>query len=102
MKSELYASNIGSYSPGRENCRNKYPRALQENGFQTYPGKFGLKNLKELKVPISLHSDCHHPKDIIWEYGNKAQLLMELGFKELMKLKANDWQSKPFDQNGFA
>lgn len=27
---------------------------------------------------------------------------MELGFKELMKLKANDWQSKPFDQNGFA
>lgn len=80
------------------NTRGLYKKRASE----TYPGKFGLKRLKELKVPICLNSDSHHPKEIIGEYGNTALLLMELGFKELMVLRDNDWQAKPFDQNGFA
>jgi histidinol-phosphatase (PHP family) len=78
------------------NTRGLYKKRASE----TYPGRFGLQRLKELKVPICLNADSHHPKEIIGEYENTVVFLRELGFKELMVLKDNVWQARPFDQSG--
>lgn len=78
------------------NTRGLYKKRASE----TYPGKFGLQRLKELKIPVCLNSDSHHPREIIGEYENTALLLKELGFRELMVLKDNVWIARPFDQSG--
>jgi len=78
------------------NTRGLYKKRASE----TYPGKFGLQRLKELKVPICLNSDSHHPREIIGEYENTALLLKELGFRELMVLKDNVWIARPFGEKG--
>lgn len=78
------------------NTRGLYKKRASE----TYPGKFGLQRLKELKVPICLNSDSHHPKEIIGEYENTALLLKKLGFRELMVLKDNVWIARPFGEKG--
>ncbi|WP_291780098.1 histidinol-phosphatase [Cecembia sp.] len=78
------------------NTRGLYKKRASE----TYPGKFGLQRLKELKAPICLNSDSHHPREIIGEYENTALLLKELGFKELMVLKDNVWLARPFGEKG--
>lgn len=76
-------------------------RGLYKNrASETYPGRLGLKRLKELKVPICLNSDSHHPREIIGEYENTASLLKEIGFKELMVFRENTWQSRPFGKSG--
>lgn len=78
------------------NTRGLYKKRASE----TYPGLLGLRSLKELKIPICLNSDAHHPKEIIGEYENTAKILKQIGFKELMVLKNNSWQAKPFDEHG--
>lgn len=72
----------------------------KKRALETYPGIFGLKQLKKYGLPICLNSDAHHPKETIGEYKNTSALLKHLGFNELMVLKNNCWQALPFDENG--
>jgi histidinol-phosphatase (PHP family) len=78
------------------NTRGLYKKRASE----TYPGKYGLQLLKEMKVPICLNSDGHHPNEIIGEYEDTVLLLKEHGFKELMVFKQGTWIAKPFSEKG--
>ncbi|MFD2201752.1 histidinol-phosphatase [Shivajiella indica] len=78
------------------NTRGLYKKRASE----TYPGIFGLQLLKDFGLPVCLNSDAHHPKEIIGEFENTAKLLKQIGFNELMVLKNNTWQARPFDLSG--
>jgi histidinol-phosphatase (PHP family) len=72
----------------------------KKRALETYPGLFGLRLMKDFGIPICLNSDAHHPKEIIGEYENTAKILKQIGFKELLVLKNNTWQARPFDSRG--
>ncbi|MGJ3235846.1 histidinol-phosphatase [Marivirga sp.] len=71
------------------NTRGMYKKLTNE----PYPGKMILKRIKQRNIPIMLNSDSHHPREITGSYPEAIELLRELGFKELMALKNNEWQS---------
>jgi histidinol-phosphatase (PHP family) len=57
-----------------------------------YPSKWVMQQLHELSIPIQINSDCHHPKDIISEFDQTAELLKTIGFKSLRVLLNGKWQ----------
>lgn len=65
-----------------------------------YPGRIGLKIIKELGIPICLNSDAHHPSEITREFSKTAELLLELGFRELMVMNQGKWCTSPLDAIG--
>lgn len=78
------------------NTRGLYKKKSAE----AYPGKEGIKALRDLNVPLCLNSDAHHPKEITGFYSETADLLLGLGIKELMVLRQNEWTSLPFTKEG--
>jgi histidinol-phosphatase (PHP family) len=73
------------------NTRGIYKKRTPE----PYPGTVGLRIIKNLNIPICLNSDAHHPSEITKEFEQTAQLLFDIGFRELMVLKQGQWCSVP-------
>lgn len=78
------------------NTRGIYKKLTDE----PYPGIGALKAIKSMNIPICLNSDAHHPREIILEFEQTADLLASLGFRELMVLKNGNWQPRPFRTKG--
>lgn len=66
----------------------------------TYPSPWILANARELKIPIVLNSDAHHPSEITQAFSETATLLKDIGFQELMVLVQGNWESRPFNSEG--
>jgi histidinol-phosphatase (PHP family) len=67
-----------------------------------YPSPWIIRRCHELRIPIMLNADAHRPEQIIAEFPATAQLLREIGFKELMVLTPAGWQARAFDENGIS
>jgi len=50
-----------------------------------YPSLFILKAIQDLKIPITINSDCHHPNEIIKGFEEAVTLLKEIGLTEVMR-----------------
>ncbi|MCL2073989.1 MAG: histidinol-phosphatase [Marinilabiliaceae bacterium] len=61
-----------------------------------FPDKEHFKWMKQNKIPITLSSDAHQPNQIICGFDDVAQLLIDVGYKELWI-----WNGKEFAPNGF-
>lgn len=78
------------------NTRGVYKKKSKE----TYPGHWVLELIQELKIPIMLNSDAHHPSDITKEFAKTAKTLQQIGFKKLKVFFDDRWQSRSFDETG--
>lgn len=72
----------------------------QKKSLTTYPSPWILKKILELKMPITLSSDAHHPKDLINHFDDTSRLLLEIGFRKLSVLWQGRWEQFNFDENG--
>jgi histidinol-phosphatase (PHP family) len=79
------------------NTRGLYKKKTPD----TYPSPWILERICELKIPIMLNSDAHHPDDLIREFEPTAALLKDIGFKNLSILKEGNWKQLPFHSYGF-
>lgn len=78
------------------NTRGVYKKATR----YPYPSPFALARIKELNIPIVLNSDAHHPREITGYFTEAAEMLLNIGFKELHILTPQGWQPRPFTKNG--
>lgn len=77
------------------------PRGMyKKNLGDPYPSPWILKEIYQMGIPITLNSDSHHPKDIDRLFTESAQLLHEIGFRELRILFDGTWQNRAFSPAG--
>lgn len=62
----------------------------------TYPEKSIYKTLFDLKIPITVNSDCHYPDKIAIGYPETYDALKQIGFKTLCQLKQGKWEEVEF------
>jgi histidinol-phosphatase (PHP family) len=78
------------------NTRGVYKKLTPES----YPGKWLLRQIKQMNIPIQLNSDAHHPGEITNNFPETAMLLREIGFKHLWIMINHQWQAVPFTEHG--
>jgi histidinol-phosphatase (PHP family) len=78
------------------NTRGVYQKKCET----VYPSPWILLLALQKKIPITISSDAHHPKDLITYFEPTARLLLQLGFREISYLKNGKWTSAKFDENG--
>ncbi|UII29579.1 histidinol-phosphatase [Fulvivirga ulvae] len=78
------------------NTRGIYTR----KNWQTYPSRWILEKAYELKIPVTLTSDAHHPEEINMAFERSAAMLNDVGYKKMTILWQGKWQNVPFDQKG--
>lgn len=88
-------------SASKNNCIIEVnTRGHYKKGIETYPSLEALKIIHDLKIPIVLNSDAHHPREITGSYSQIAEILEKIGFKELFILTENGWEPRSFSKNG--
>jgi histidinol-phosphatase (PHP family) len=60
-----------------------------------FPGVEVLAKIKALKIPVTLSSDAHLPKEISAYFPEARKILKEIGFTEIQCFTKNKWQSVP-------
>ncbi|MEI6435203.1 MAG: histidinol-phosphatase [Bacteroidota bacterium] len=58
-----------------------------------FPGPALLKKMHNLKIPVILSSDAHKPFEVSMLFSETADLLYEIGFREIMNLTRDGWES---------
>lgn len=59
---------------------------------ESYPGKWVLEIARELKIPVNLGSDAHHPDDITKGFDRAGRLLQEVGYETTRIFLDGSWQ----------
>ena len=72
----------------------------KKRAFETYPGRKALELCRDMHIPLMLNSDGHHPREIIAEFETAAELLTELGIKQLWAFIGGQFQPFPFNKQG--
>jgi histidinol-phosphatase (PHP family) len=57
-----------------------------------FPGPELLKKIHELKIPVIISSDAHKPAEVAMLFDETADLLYQVGFREVMELTASGWE----------
>lgn len=57
-----------------------------------YPSNWILNKIKELNIPITINSDAHEHKNIIYGFNNMIELVSKIGFTEYVYLSLNGWK----------
>ncbi len=65
-----------------------------------YPSPWILKHLLDMDIPIMLNSDAHHPREVTGHFETTAELLVDIGFKEVQVHTRHGWQARPFTKKG--
>lgn len=65
-----------------------------------YPSVWILEKCLETKIPITISSDAHSPKQIAAGFPETAKDLNDIGFKEVFVLKQGKWMPKKFSSEG--
>ncbi len=60
-----------------------------------YPAPWLLGRIADLGIPVTLDSDCHHPRDIAHAFPAAAALMASLGIREAMFLDGHAWSARP-------
>lgn len=78
-------------------------RGIYQNKTTTpYPSPWILEMAEQMKIPVTLSSDAHHPKDITRQFQETASLLSSIGFNEIHILRDSVWSPVAFTENGIA
>lgn len=72
----------------------------QKKSDTSYPSPWILTYLKKQNIPITISSDAHHPKDLVSQFSETANILHNIGFKTLSILVDGKWQPFSFDEHG--
>ena len=56
-----------------------------------FPDVWTIKQCKEMKIPIVVNSDAHHPDDLMGFFNETEILLKEIGIFEVMKYYNSGW-----------
>ena len=62
---------------------------------EAYPGEAFLVKCREMKIPLTMGSDAHRPRDVGSGLLRAALLLHNLGFKEIATFNAGQRQMRP-------
>jgi len=65
-----------------------------------YPSKWILEESFRLNIPVTLNCDAHIPTELGGFYPQAAEMLLEIGYKEILILYKNTWQFVELSQNG--
>ncbi len=71
------------------NTRGMYKKGLSE----PYPGTWALKQMRDMKIPVMLNSDAHHPSEITKSYSDAIEILTSAGISEVMVLRKNQFEA---------
>jgi histidinol-phosphatase (PHP family) len=72
----------------------------QKKSPTTYPSPWILEKILQRKIPVTISSDAHHPKDLINQFSQTTAQLLAIGFREISILKDGSWQSVPLTPHG--
>ncbi|MFZ4522363.1 MAG: histidinol-phosphatase [Bacteroidales bacterium] len=56
-----------------------------------FPGPAILEKIKVLEIPVIISSDAHKPAEVALLFNETADLLYEIGFREVMNLTPDGW-----------
>jgi histidinol-phosphatase (PHP family) len=56
-----------------------------------YPSHWILEKMHEMKIPVTINSDCHHPDEIINKFTEARQMLKIAGFKSQAQMRKGKW-----------
>ncbi len=59
---------------------------------ELFPGNDALKKIYEMKIPITLNSDAHHPDDLSKHFSEAREILRKIGFKKLKLITKDGWE----------
>jgi len=57
-----------------------------------FPGPAILRKILDQKIPVIISSDAHRPNEVDMLFSETAELLYEIGFRELMNLSDAGWE----------
>ena len=60
-----------------------------------FPGQAVLEKIHELNIPVIISSDAHKPHEVSMLFRETADLLLKIGFRELMNLAPDGWKHVP-------
>jgi histidinol-phosphatase (PHP family) len=58
-----------------------------------FPGPSVLKKIHEMNIPVIISSDAHKPREISLLFSETADILFEIGFREVMNLTPDGWET---------
>jgi len=65
-----------------------------------YPSHWILQRCKQLKIPVMINGDAHHPSEIDSLFVPVAQKLKQIGFTEVSVFLDQKWKQVGFTENG--
>ena len=72
----------------------------QKKSTTPYPSPWILEKILKRKIPITISSDAHNPKDIINYFSETAKQLIQIGFRQIHILKDGKWSPVQLTPNG--
>jgi histidinol-phosphatase (PHP family) len=67
---------------------------LKKLDTEFYPSNTILKRCKELKIPVCLNADTHHPADTLALLPEARDLLQSIGYKEIFIFDEKGWRGE--------
>ncbi|CAN5280959.1 histidinol-phosphatase [soil metagenome] len=64
----------------------------KKKSLDLYPGIWVLQQIKNMKIPIVLNSDSHHPEEIEKLFNDTAEKLKSIGFKTVKIFNDHQWE----------
>lgn len=87
-------ANMGSIL--EVNTRGLYSGATLD----LYPSQWILERACAMRIPVTLSSDAHHPKEVIAGFRVTGKILRNIGFRSIRVLTGGKWQDVPIDPSG--
>lgn len=72
------------------NTRGLYKKRSKD----LYPGRWILKEIHRMNLPVTLSSDAHRPEEISGHYAEAISMLREIGFKSLWYYHPDGWKEQ--------
>jgi len=86
----------GSDSIVEVNTRGLYKQRTSD----TYPSRWVLEQIRNLKIPITLSSDAHRSEELTAQFGETAQQLLSIGMDKVQILQNGKWSEAKLTPNG--
>jgi histidinol-phosphatase (PHP family) len=64
---------------------------------EPYPGPTLLRRCQELGIPVTISADAHRPADVARDFERAAEILREVGHREIVTLADGRWTPTPLE-----
>lgn len=72
----------------------------QKKSRTTYPSPWILKKILDRRIPVTLSSDAHDPKDLTNQFAETAAELLTIGFRKISILDDHSWRPVTLTPDG--